>query len=244
MPEPIDNGGNWKDTYLPEDLRSEKFFETIPDVPTLAKVALDTKKMQGGMVKIPGVDAQDAEWDSFYSKLRPASADKYEIKPGQLPEGLEYDKDMEKQFLNEVAFKAGLSNRQAQSAIDWWNNTVVALSDEARKEREVSSNQLKQEWGREFDGNTGLAKQIALKLGGQEYSEGFDYLDNTTKKILAQVGKMTGNDKYVHGQTTSTSTREEIDKIRNDLKHPFNDPMHRDHESARKHIMALYRKLG
>lgn len=244
---PPDNGGNWKETYLPEDLRNEKFFETIPDVPTLAKVAFDTKKMQGGMVKIPDNKATEQELENFYSRTRPESPDKYEIKPVQLPEGVEYDKELEKQFLSEVAFKAGLSNRQAQRAIDWWNNTVVALSNEARKEQEAVSNQLKQEWGREFDGNIGLAKQAALKLGGQEYAEGFDNLDNTTKKVLAQISRMTGNDNLVSGQTTSPTSKAEaqakIDEIMGNKDHPYHRRDKPGHERATYEMSKLYQIL-
>lgn len=242
MPEPVNNGGNWKETYLPEDLRGDKVFEPIQDVPNLAKAYANLSHLQGKSVKIPDAEAPDQEWDAFHSKIRPESPDKYEIKPTQLPEGLEYDKEMESRFINEVAFKAGLSNRQTQGIIDWWNNMVITLNAEAQKEREETGNALKKEWGRDFDGNTGLAKQAAIKLGGQEYADSFDGLDNGTKKILAQVGKMIGNDKLVSGSSASVSAQEEINKIRQDPKHPFNDPMHPQHKQSIKDVLALYKQ--
>lgn len=247
-PEPMDNGGNWKDTYLPEELRSDKVFEPIQDVPNLAKAYANLSHLQGKSVKIPDAKASDQELDSFYSKLRPESPEKYEIKPSQLPEGFDYDKEIEQRFLGEVAYKVGLSNRQAQGIIDWWNNAVVATTDEVQKEREGAENALRQEWGRDFDGNTGLAKQTALKFGGQEYADSFSGLDNTTKKILAQVGKMTGNDRFVQGQSAGMITKDEaqakIDEIWGNKEHPYHKRDRPGHDRAVQEMYKLNEVLA
>lgn len=248
MPTEQENdGGNWKETYLPENLRGEKFFDTIPDVSTLAKVAFDTKKAQGSMVRIPDAKTSEQDLETFYSKIRPESPEKYEIKPGQMPEGIEYDKGMETLFLNEVAYKAGLSNRQAQSIIDWWNTTVIALTEEDKKEREGAENTLKQEWGRNFDGNIGLAKQAALKFGGQEYADSFDGLDNTTKRVLSQIGKLTGNDRLVQGQSVGSTTKDEaqakIDEVMGNKDHPYHKRDRPGHERAVQEMAKFYQVL-
>lgn len=234
MPEWMEQAG------LPEDLAGDPSLANIPDVSTLAKAFVDTKKMAGGMVKIPGPETTDEELDTFYSKLRPESADKYEIQREGFPEGLEYDEKMEKLFLDEVAFPNGLSKRQAQSAIEWWNKMAVAMNDEMSNAKQEAQEALKQEWGQGYDANMGLAKQVAQKLGGQEYADGLGDMDNITLKILSQIGKMTGDDSVVKGQVSKTSAQEQLDKIRKDANHPFNNRMHPEHRKAREQVLALF----
>ena len=70
----------------------------IKDVANLAKSYVHSQKMIGkDRITLPGKEATDEEWGTFYSELgRPEEAKSYDFgERPSLPEGLEYDEDFD-----------------------------------------------------------------------------------------------------------------------------------------------------
>src|SRR3990167_6512665 len=118
---------DWREG-LPEELRAEPSFKDVPDVPTLAKRFIDTKKMVGGSLKVPKDGAPPEEVNAFYTALGvPAAPDKYTARPPAFPadSGITLDEAGFKGFLG-AAHSAGITDKQAQAILDWYGGYTVS----------------------------------------------------------------------------------------------------------------------
>lgn len=133
----------WRETYLAEqDFRDDPSLATIPDVPTLAKNYLFTKKKVGekGIIP-PKPDASPEEWQEFFAAVpRPADDASLEVKAAfqkfmGAPETAEvYNEsiaipdDFPKEFVQDgliddfkkAAFEAGIPLAHAKAMFDWY----------------------------------------------------------------------------------------------------------------------------
>lgn len=197
---------------LDEDTRGWLQTKGLADVTSLAKSARESEKLLGGMVKLPGKDATPEERNAFLNKLgRPEKADGYQFTvPKDLPEGLPYDGDKAKAFMQE-AHAQGLTQAQAQHFHDWYvKEQVGALGSmgEAQKaatqqKATAATEALVKEWG-PLDGDTAQANfEIADKVftqvpGGQDFlkelqglglvGEHKEILSVPIAKMLAAIG--------------------------------------------------------
>ena len=145
---------DWK-ASIPEEIRGHKSLETIQDLPSLAKSYVNAQSMIGAdKIALPGKSSTPEQWGEIYSKLgRPEAADKYELS-NNLPEGQELDPTLMGGFTN-TAHAAGLSTKQAQSLLDWYNNVLVDSSAQTtaaeQAQLEQRTNELKQYYGPAFE---------------------------------------------------------------------------------------------
>lgn len=99
--------------YIPEKYwRPEK---GEPDIEGLAKGYVNLEKMLGTeKIPKPLSDEDQEGWDRWYAASgRPSTHDEYEFsRPDQLPDGLGYDEDLEKDF-RASAYGLGLNKKQA-----------------------------------------------------------------------------------------------------------------------------------
>ena len=144
----------WRDE-LPDDLQGIKTLEKFKDVSGLAKSYVETERYFEGAVRIPDEKASTEEWERYYTKLgRPEQSDGYEFEKAELPDGMSYNEDFEKAFLDK-AHTAGLNNKQVGDLYEWWNST----SKEAHVHSQVESEntiqraeiELRADWGRQYD---------------------------------------------------------------------------------------------
>jgi hypothetical protein len=177
----------WRDD-LPSELQGIKTLEKFKDVSGLAKSYVETEKYFEGAVRIPGEGATDDDWSSFYGKLgRPDTAEDYDFEKAEMPDGMEYNSDFEKQYL-EMAHKNGYSNAQVKAGYDWYNGisknahvdqTVVKENNIQKAEIELRS-----DWGRQFDEKmAGIGRLID------------QYSDQGTNNYLDESG--IGNDPHL-----------------------------------------------
>lgn len=114
---------------LPEDIRSDPSLASFNDVGGLAKSYVETKKMVGGMTKVPDEAApkeeQDKWWQEFSPKLKqrgliesaPDSPEHYEFKfDGIADETVKNDGAMK--LYRGIAHEMGLSNAKAQKFVE------------------------------------------------------------------------------------------------------------------------------
>lgn len=137
-----------------------KGFKTVGDVVNAYR---NFEKFQGvpqeKLLKLPDENNQ-AEVDAFYGKLgRPSKAEEYkfEIAEGQ-------DDSMAKAIAGEL-FKAGLSNKQANMIYKSLEAAKIEQAKAAEAAAIKAEQDLKNEWGTNYDANLKAAQQAA-KIAG------------------------------------------------------------------------------
>ena len=166
---------SWRDS-LPEDMRSEKSFETIPGttveeaLPNLAKQYLNAQQMVGAdKLVIPGENATPEQTNEFFTKLgRPAEAKDYEM---VLPEGLD---------------ESTLDTAQ----IDKWKDRFHEAGISAKVAKEFLSQHISEEFARNQQAQQGAADQLqSWELEAKEtFGDKFDETANLARYALKEAG--------------------------------------------------------
>jgi hypothetical protein len=147
-----DAGAPWAaGVFTRDDLRRNATigrFKSADDLGT-AYVALEKKVGSGSRLPLPGADASEADWDSFYNSIgRPETADKYAAR--EKVSELQIDERFAKGAF-EAFHKAGLNDAQATALTEFYaapQRAELAAKD-ARTEATVRV--LRNQWGRDFD---------------------------------------------------------------------------------------------
>jgi len=194
-------------SHLDEGYKEEKMLSTVKDVKSLAKIAVDAKKMIGkNKVAVPTENSTEAEWNEFYTAGgMPATAEDYH---------LEYPQDMPtpevpelRQAYMEHSHKIGKSQAQAQADYEFYNN-LIKKAHEAQEQAEKdamldATEKLKLEWGNAFEqkqhfGNVAIEEGVKgdLELKDRivdKYGNDPDFI-----KVMANLG-----DKFAEHRTIS-----------------------------------------
>ncbi|MGB1651285.1 MAG: hypothetical protein ACPHEP_09675 [Acidimicrobiales bacterium] len=170
----------WRDE-LPDELQGIKTLEKFKDVSGLAKSYVETERYFEGAIRIPDEKASSEEWERYYTKLgRPTQPDEYDFEKAELPEGMSYDEDFEKAFLNK-AHSAGLNNKQVGELYDWWNSTSKDMYVQNQVESENTIQraeiELRADWGRQYDEKLAGVQRLVDK-----------YADSADKQYLEESG--------------------------------------------------------
>lgn len=168
---------------LPEDLRGHDFVRNSPDLATFTKSALETKRMVGNSIRVPGKDATPEERADFFNKLgRPDSPAKYSTSQDKkLPDGVNIpEKDLE-HFKN-VFHTANLTTEQAQIILDSWYDHVGKehgiYSESNQKRIAEGLQQLEKEFGGKdkLQANIDIARATIRRFSDNEFVQ---WLDNS-----------------------------------------------------------------
>jgi hypothetical protein len=247
--DPNEPEASWLDS-LPEDFeyRDDPSLSTVPDVPTLAKSYVETKKLVGrkGLI-VPKDDEPEEKWDEFYGALgRPETADNYEFDRPDLPDGLDYSEDFEKDF-RARAHDLGISQKQAKGLYDWFVPQTIQWSEASRESLVKAKEELETQWGDKFEANTKLAHEAFKKYAAPEdyqtMLEGPAPLGNDPRlvRIFHKVGLSMKEDKFVTGKgTASHSIDEQIIELE---KNPaLYDATHPEQKALQAKRDALYKQ--
>ena len=246
---------SWQSRYLSEDLRENDTLGKFEDVGSLGKSYLELQKMVGSRIKIPTDESSDDEVNDFYSKVgRPDSPDKYVV---NLPEGTDYDNELIGQFY-EVAYKNGLSNKQAQSAIEFYNhiNADMSINHESQMQqsRVDSEASLKKEWViGDYNKKLALSKKAFKRFADEDLKEFVDKTGMSNNVAMIRFLYKIGNafsDPEMGGlgkdsaNVDADSAKLEISSIMKDSKHKYNaalfDGSHPKHKEAVAYRDHLY----
>ncbi|MFZ5704919.1 MAG: hypothetical protein ACOY5R_06590 [Pseudomonadota bacterium] len=189
---------------LPEDLRGDATLSRYADIEALARGHIETKRLASSRVIVPGNDADDAAWDSFYGAIgRPADPADYQI---QLPDGA--DGKLADQF-RPIAHKLGLTPRQVEGLVGWNNELATTLQAEAasaaearRAEGLASIEALKTELGPNYAVQERLAQDAARKFGldGETADKLVETLgDRKAVELFMRIGAAMGEHVRVDG---------------------------------------------
>jgi hypothetical protein len=157
-----------------------------------------TRRMSGNAVDIPGQNATDEDWSSFFSKIgRPERADQYDLK-------IEGDTDQPFMTAMRAAMhESGLSQRQAAKLVERYmayageRNAAQASSADADLNAQVDA--MKRQWGASWDSNVAAGQKAIAALGLTRAD--FDALPSSSlpgmANILARIGRAIGEGKIV-----------------------------------------------
>lgn len=221
---------SWRDS-LGEDLRDNPSLKDIKDISGLAKGYVHAQKALGNNVAVPGKDATDEEWGSFFNKAgRPETADKYNFDGVESPEGVGVDEGLQAKF-TEQAHAMGLSQRQAAGMFGWYQGLMgekIANDAEVWKAgMESAASELKKEYGAAYDERLQQASAAAKEFGGPELMSILEEsgLGNnpTMIRALAKIGQAMANDELFGagqetgaGRNTPAEANAEINRLQAD----------------------------
>lgn len=250
----VDTGSSvdWKNA-LPDDVKTDPSLADIKDVGGLAKSYIHAQKMVGtDKISLPTENATPEEMNAFYDRLgRPKE---YEFTKAELPEGMDYNEDMEKQ-MKALMHSAGLTNKQAN---DLNNGYLKYMSEQFTNQKTADENQkaewyktLKTDLGKAFDEQVDLSQRAARELGGDDF---LTWLDNTGQgnnpmfvKMFAKVGQMMAEAGAEPGkpqsfEMTPESARAEIARLQRDpnFMEQYNNKETDGHKEAVKKFGRLF----
>jgi hypothetical protein len=247
---------SWKDS-ISEAYRNDPNIEKFTEIDALAKSYINATKMIGqDKVVIPTNNSTEEHWDEVYEKLgRPESADKYTLDAKS--EVVNFDDTAIKSFA-EQSHKLGLNNKQAQGILEFYKNNMEGTAQQSKIDTETAQaqaeQQLRQEWGRDFEGKVKQAGALAKANINPEVLD--MTLSNGTRlgdhpeiiKGFAKIAGMMQEDKIVATESENAQSvnniEEEISSIINDRQGPYWNKSHPDHDKMVQQVYTLREMLN
>jgi hypothetical protein len=239
----------WKES-ISETYRNDPNIQKFTEIDALAKSYINATRMIGqDKVVIPTNNSTEDQWNEVYDKLgRPESAEKYSLDAKSKIVSL--DDNAVKQFA-ETSHKLGLNNKQAQGLLEFYKQNMEGTAQQAKIDTETAQAQaeqeLRSEWGREFDTKVKQASSLAKANIKPEILD--MTLSNGTRlgdhpeiiKGFAKIAGMMSEDKIVSTESESVqsnqSIQDEIDSIINDKASPY---WHKGHPNHDKQVQQVY----
>ena len=246
----------WKDS-ISEEFRKDPNIEKFTEIDALAKSYINATRMIGqDKVVIPTNNSTEDQWNEVYDKLgRPESAEKYSLDAKSKVVSL--DDNAVKQFA-ETSHKLGLNNKQAQGLLEFYKQNMEGTAQQAKIDTETAQAQaeqeLRSEWGREFDTKVKQASSLAKANIKPEILD--MTLSNGTRlgdhpeiiKGFAKIAGMMSEDKIVSTESESVqsnqSIQDEIDTIINDKASPYWNKSHPNHDKQVQQVYTLREMLS
>jgi hypothetical protein len=245
----------WKEA-ISEEFRNDPNIEKFTEIDALAKSYINATQMIGkDKVAVPNKNSTDDQWNEVYDKLgRPESADKYTLNAKS--EVVPIDETAIKQFA-ENAHQLGLNNKQAQGILEFYKNNMEGMAHQAKVDTETaqaqSTQELRQEWGREFDANIKKAGALAKanmnpEILDMQLKDGMRLGDHPEIiKGFAKIAGMMSEDKIVSTESenvsSNTDVETEISEIMNNKDGPYWNRSHPDHDKMVQQVYTLREML-
>ena len=169
-PAEVASGGSGNEflSMVPEDLREHPSLTPIKDVPNLVRSYVNSQKLIGAD-KLPlPANPTDEDLDRIADRLgRPEAASGYEI----AVDGNIITEEVAQDFA-EMAHKTRLTPKQVVDVLDYYKDrvqgTAQADADKRHQSQIDASNQLKAEWGSNYDKHFELAMSLADELSDKQ----------------------------------------------------------------------------
>ncbi|QPZ53555.1 putative capsid assembly protein [Pelagibacter phage HTVC035P] len=242
---------SWKEA-ISEEFRNDPNISKFTEIDALAKSYINATRMIGqDKVAVPNENSTDDQWNEVYTKLgRPESADKYKLDINS--EVAPIDEGAIKTFA-ETSHKLGLNNKQAQGILEYYKSIMEGSVQQSKIDTETAQaqaeQQLRQEWGKNFDENVKKAGSIA------KANLGVDVLDMQLKdgtrlgdhpeviKGFAKIADMMSEDKIVSTESENVDQgrdlEQEISRIMNDRSGPYWNKGHPEHDKIVQQVYTL-----
>ena len=247
---------SWKDS-ISEEYRVDPNIEKFTEIDALAKSYINATKMIGqDKVAIPNNNSTDDQWNEVYAKLgRPESADKYALDINS--EVVNLDENAINSFA-EQSHKLGLNNKQAQGILEFYKNNMEGTAQQSKIDTETAQSQaeqqLRQEWGRDFDGKVKQAGALAKaninpEVLDMQLKDGTRVGDHPEIiKGFAKIAGMMSEDKILGTESENVDTvkdiESEISALSNDKNGPYWNRNHPDHDKVVQQVYTLREMLN
>ena len=247
---------SWKES-ISEEFRSDPSIEKFTEIDALAKSYINATKMIGqDKVVIPNNNSTEDQWSEVYSKLgRPETADQYKLDVKS--DVVNFDESAIKSFA-EQSHKLGLNNKQAEGILDFYKNNMEGTAQQSKIDTETAQvqaeQQLRQEWGRDFEGKVKQAGALAkaninsdvLDMQLQDGTRVGDHPEII--KGFAKIAGMMSEDKIVSTESENVDTmkdiQSEISTLTNDTNGPYWNKNHPDHDKVVQQVYTLREMLN
>ena len=247
---------SWKDS-ISEEYRADPSIEKFTEIDALAKSYINATKMIGqDKIVIPTKNSTQEAWDEAYAKLgRPESADKYalDVKSDVVP----FDETAIKSFA-EQSHKLGLNNKQAQGILEFYKNNMEGTAQQSKIDTETAQvqaeQQLRQEWGRDFEGKVKQAGALAKaninpEVLDMQLQDGTRIGDHPEIiKGFAKIAGMMSEDKILGTESENADTAKDIESeisaLSNDKNGPYWNRSHPDHDKVVQQVYTLREMLN
>lgn len=215
----------WKEHYLPEEMQSNKVFDTFDDVAGGLKMLGSVQSMIGKKgVIIPGEASPPTEWDNFHRELgRPDTKDQYQMKVAEELTEV-YDENLIAKA-RDIFFGLGFNQKQVDALWSFEEERVRGIlktTEEAKAKEFLEADGAFDEWGKANPQKLHLAnRMIAENANDEEHKKALlELYDNNIvfAELLANVGskfmehKIITETEQVSG-TTSAEALTEAKKI-------------------------------
>jgi len=253
---------------LPAGLKAEKSLEAFKDKPISAVVEsyVNAQKLVGGSLRIPTEKDTPEERAAKVAKIheangRPASVDKYVVKPPAAAEmGISWDDKIQGRILA-FAHKHGLNNEQAQDAINLAADLYKGEQPDYAADFEACMKEL--ENGSEGNPGWGSTTKRFLSVANRTVSTMFppEVMDQINRSGLGnspsflrgmyRIGKELMEDGVIFPEVEGaapgnerTAAQAELDKLIGDPKSAYFDTKLPDHDAAVQKALDLRRFLA
>lgn len=247
----VQTAKSWKDT-ISEEFRNDPNISKFTEIDALAKSYINATRMIGqDKIPVPNNNSTEDQWNEVYSKLgRPESPDKYKL--DFKSEVAPINEDAVKSFA-EVAHKTGLNEKQAQAILDFYKANSEQSLQQSKIDTETAQanaeQQLRQEWGGNFDANIKRAASIAKQnmkpeMLDMQLKDGTRLGDHPDFiKGFANIANLLSEDKFVGTAAENDATIRdydaEIKAITGDLSGPFWNSGHPEHDKLVQQVLTL-----
>ena len=246
---------SWKEA-ISQEFRNDPNIEKFTEIDALAKSYINATQMIGkDKVAVPNKNSTEEQWNEVFDKLgRPASADKYtlDVKSDVVP----LNEGDVKQFA-ENAHKLGLSNKQAQGVLEFYKNNMESNAHQSKVDTETSQaqaeQQLRKEWGRDFEANVKRAGALAkanlnTEILDLELKNGMRVGDHPEMiKGFAKIASLLTEDKIMSPEDENASKtsdiESEISSIMDNKDGPYWNKQHPDHDKMVQQVYTLREML-
>jgi hypothetical protein len=210
------DAGNAADTDwmkgIDQEYMGSQTVSTAKTANDLAKQVYNLEKVMGKpKIELPQEGWTDAQYNDFYNKTgRPESAEGYSL--DGLPEQFTFT-DEDKSSLLTSLHEQGLNNKQANAVMKSIADREVGLSESVdakfNETHETAVNQLKENWGDQFENKLKLASATLSNVTDPDSAEQLKEMAGNNPafiKMLADLGdKMLAEDSAFQGSMSSNA---------------------------------------
>ena len=242
---------SWKEA-ISEEFRQDPNIEKFTEIDALAKSYINATKMIGqDKVAVPNKNSTDDQWNEVYAKLgRPETPDKYSLNVES--DVVNMDENAIKNFA-EQSHKLGLNNKQAEGILDFYKNNMEGSLQQAKIDTETaqaqSEQQLRSEWGRDFDSKVQQAGALAKAnidpdVLDMQLQNGIRLGDHPEIiKGFAKIASMMSEDKILSTESENVNTTKDLESeiaaIMNDKTGPYYNNSHPEHDKMVQQVYTL-----
>jgi hypothetical protein len=265
---PAAPAGDWR-AGLPDEVRQDPLLARVPDLPTLARNYLEAQRTIRSTQRtapLPGptgqlTPEQIAQWrKEELPKLQqagvlegpPAAPEGYQLQDPQTAVG-DPAWGQTKSSFTAAAHALGLSPRQAQGLVDWYGREQEGRLAQLETLYDEGFKALEQVYGPTTRARVARANQVLTNhdvTGNVRKILQAAHLDNNPDliRLLVSIGDRMYEHRAIEFTAdgrgpTAEDVNRQIDELLKDRQGPFHNPMHPDHQAARKQYQALFQQL-